>query len=121
MAKKRAKVDPGLFGSAASDLFASTEPNPKKEKERRRNRERIPKRATYDITEPLKTAVAQRATRLGIPASQFAMFLLCDALRRYDAGETDPSPYLEESTSPKFRNNLAYGDWYDFEGDNSID
>jgi hypothetical protein len=74
-------------------------------------------RAAYDITPELKAAVAEQATALGIPASQFAMFLLCDALTRYDAGEIDPTPYLTPSTSPKFRNNLAFGDWYCIEGD----
>lgn len=110
-AKKRAKVDIN-FGDQV-DLFARTEPDTKQEREQQRNRDRLTQRATYDLTPELKEAVVQRATRLGIPASQLAMFLLCDGLRRYDSGEIDPQPYLEESTSPKFRNNLLFDTWYD--------
>ncbi|MCI0649938.1 MAG: hypothetical protein L0346_34350 [Chloroflexi bacterium] len=115
MAKKRAKVSLD-FGESV-DLFAKTGPDERQEREKQRQRERLTRRATYDITPELKTAVERRATRLGIPASQLAMFFLCDALERYDAGEIDPEPYLEESTSPKFRNNLAFGEWYGLKGD----
>ena len=118
MAKKRAKVSDQAaeLGGAKvnSDLFAATS-RPQSKVDRPN---RIMRRATYDMTPELKTAVIQRAKRWGISASQLAMFLLCDGLRRYDAGEIDPKPYLEESDSPKFRNNLAMGDWYTFEGDN---
>lgn len=116
MAKKRAKVSDqlGEFGGVNQNLFAATSPAAKSAD----RPDRIMKRATYDMTPELKTAVAKRATRLGISASGLAMFLLCDALRRYDAGEIDPTPYLEESDSPKFRNTLPLGDWYQFEGDN---
>jgi hypothetical protein len=116
MAKKRAKVDPSLFGG--TDLFTKTEPDEKQERERQRQRRRLTRRATYDITPELKDAVSTRATRLGIPASQLAMFLLADSLQRYDAGAVDPKPFLVESNSPRFRNNLAFGDWYWLMGDN---
>ena len=115
MARKRAKVDPALFGE--TDVFASTEPDERQEQERRRQRRRLVRRATYDITPELKKAIARRATRLGIPASQLAMFFLVDALGRYDAGAIDPHPFLVESDSPRFRNNLALGDWYHLKGD----
>jgi hypothetical protein len=111
MAKKRAKVN--LDFGDKTNLFAKTDPS--KPKDQRRGR--IMQRATYDLTPELKAAVSQRAYRLGIPASQLAMFLLCDALQRLDAGDIDPTPYLLESQSPKFRNNLGLGDWYHL-GDN---
>lgn len=112
MAKKRAKVSQDLFQDT-SDLFKKTEQEEQREKEKRRQKERLVKRATYDMTAELKEAVVSRATQLGIPASQLAMFLLCDALRRFDAGDITPLPYLEESTSPKFRNNLIIDEeWY---------
>lgn len=116
MVKKRAKVSDqaGELGAVNPDLFAATSPPGEKKPDRP---DRILKRATYDLTPELKTAVAKRATRLGIPASQLAMFLLCDALQRYDAGDIDPTPYIEESDSPKFRNVLSIGDWYHLEGD----
>lgn len=73
---------------------------------RKTPKERLQKRATYDISAELKEAIAQRATRLGIPASQLAHFLLLHAWQDLEAGEIDPEPYLEPSTSPAFRNNL---------------
>ena len=115
MAKKRAKVN--IDYSQSADLFVRTAPDANKERERRRQRDRLVKRATYDITPELKEAVARRATDLGLPASQFAMFLLCDALRRYDAGEIDPTPFLGHSDSPRFRKNLLFGEWYHLKGD----
>lgn len=119
MAKNRSKVSERKeeIAPAARDLFAATEPDRKKEQERQRQRNRQAKRAVYDLTEGLKTAVTRRSVRLGIPASQLAQFLLSDSLRRFDAGEIDPSPYLTPSESPRFRNNLEIDDdWY-YEGE----
>lgn len=73
---------------------------------RRTPKERLQKRATYDISAELKQDIANRATRLGIPASQLAHFLLLHAWHDLEAGRIDPEPYLEPSTSPAFRNNL---------------
>lgn len=103
MAKKRAKVD--------QDLFASTETGKKAPTPPARDEEELV-RTTYYLTLELKDAVMRRATDLGIPASQLALFLLSDALKRFDAGETDATPYLTRSESPKFRHNLETGDWY---------
>ncbi len=111
MAKKRVKLsDSGEIEKRT--LFEKTEPDPKREKERQRERQRDLKRGAYDMTPELKNAVAKRATRLGIPASQFAMYLLSDGLRRFDNGDIDPTPYLSESDSPRFRNNLDFDSWY---------
>jgi hypothetical protein len=106
MAKKRAKVD--------RDLFESTEVT----KDKQEAKEEELTRATYYIPPEQKEAVTRRATDLGIPASQLAIFLLSDALQRFDASEIDPSAHLTRSDSPKFRNNLAFGDWY-YAGDDS--
>lgn len=102
MVKKRAKVDQDLF--AGTETEKKTSPAPAQEEELTR--------ATYYLTSELKDAVMRRATDLGIPASQLAMFLLSDGLKRFDAGETDATPYLTRSESPKFRHNLETGDWY---------
>ena len=105
MAKKRAKISP-------TNLFDKTEYGQTKPalKDKRINRTKT--RATYDLTVELKTAVSDRATKLGIPASQLAAFLLCDALQRFDAGDIDPTPYLTQSDSPRFRSTLEIDDWY---------
>lgn len=105
--------------SSMDQLLAQKKPetNPKEaQKQPQKRPDRVLSRASYDMTPDLKTAVSKRSKRLGIPASQFAMFLLSDALRRYDANEIDPTPYLIESDSPKFRNTLDIAGWY-FEGD----
>ena len=119
MAKKRAKVSDQAaeLGGAKvnSDLFAPTVLAPEARKTKRPDR--VLYRASYDMTEDLKTAVATRAIRLGVPASQLAMFLLSDALRRFDAGDIDAQPFLVSSTSPKFRNNLEIDPAWYFEGE----
>lgn len=103
------KETPDILGN----LMGQSRPRPEQgegEEERAAKRktpkERLQKRATYDISAELKEAIAQRATRLGIPASQLAHFLLMHAWRQLEAGELDPEPFLEPSTSPAFRNNL---------------
>lgn len=73
---------------------------------RKTSKSRLAGRATYDLSPELKEAIAERATRLGIPASQLAHFLLLHAWRQLEDGELDPEPFLEPSTSPAFRNNL---------------
>jgi hypothetical protein len=120
MVKKRAKVSEAVaeMGGLNPDLFASTGADSGEKAApaapvKPGGSGRVLYRASYDMTAELKTAVAQRATRLGIPASQLAMFLLSDALRRLDSGDIDPAPFLVESESPKFRFNLALdADWY---------
>jgi hypothetical protein len=109
MAKKRAKLDVDFSEqAAAAGLFDKTEPaRPAAKSEKRKHG-----RAVYDLPPHIKTAVSKRATRLGIPASQLAAFLLNDGLQRLDAGDIDPSPYIVESESPRFRHNLDFNDWY---------
>lgn len=122
MAKKRAKVSDQAaeLGGVNPDLFAATSPPPDEERKTKRP-DRVLYRAAYDMTEDLKTAVVVRATRLGVPASQLAMFLLSDALRRFDAADIDPRPFLSPSTSPKFRNNLEIDPAWYFEGNSGND
>ena len=112
MAKKRAKVSDQAEELASNqDLFAKTDTKQQATK----RPDRVLSRASYDMTPEIKTAVAKRATMLGLPASQFAMFLLSDALRRFDAGEIDPRPFLINSPSPKFRHNLEMSNQWFFE------
>lgn len=103
MAKKRK-------GSVEEGLFSRTEPGAEQpELEKRPEKAqaaRLARRATYDLSAELKEAIAARATRLGIPASQLAHFLLLDAWQRLERGEIDPGPFLVESDSPAFRNRL---------------
>ena len=96
-------------GDALADLLgqrAQSQEEPKPEPKRRTSRDRLAGRATYDLSPELKEAIAQRATRLGIPASQLAHFLLLHAWRLLEQGQIDPEPFLVPSTSPAFRNNL---------------
>jgi hypothetical protein len=118
MVKKRAKVSDSAteMGSVNPDLFAATSLPPEPVERKPDRVDRVLYRASYDMTEDLKRAVATRATRLGIPASQLAMFLLSDALRRFDTGEIDPLPFVVDSTSPKFRYNLEIDPAWYFEG-----
>lgn len=107
MAKKRAQINEQFRGA---NILAKTTTEAKAESGR--NKQRLESRATYDMTPELKDRIARKATELGIPASQLAMFMLSDALARLESGEIDPTPFLTRSESPKFRNNLAFGDWY---------
>jgi hypothetical protein len=113
------KETPDLMGNEEEDALADLlgqkarrreerEPGERKpdEPKRKTSKERLQKRATYDISAELKEAIAEHATRLGIPASQLAHFLLLHAWQHLQAGEIDPEPFLEPSTSPAFRNNL---------------
>ena len=113
MAKKRAQISGQEFHKA--NILAKTTTETKAE--RGRNKQRLDGRATYDMTPELKDRIARKATELGIPASQLAMFMLCDGLARLENEEIDPTPFLTRSESPKFRNNLAFGDWYWLSGD----
>lgn len=102
MVKKRSKVDPDLFASTEVEREPSSTTAPEEELAR----------ATYYLRPDLKDAITRRATDLGLPASQLAMFLLSEGLRRLDAGDVDPSPHLTRSDSPRFRHNLEIADWY---------
>ena len=113
MAKKRAQISGREFHGA--NILAKTTTETKAE--RGRDRDRLESRATYDMTQELKDRIARKATDLGIPASQLAMFMLCDGLARLENGEIDPAPFLTRSESPKFRNNLTLGEWYWLNGD----
>lgn len=70
---------------------------------RKTKKERLAGRATYDLSPELKEAIADRATQLGLPASQLAHFLLLNAWHAMERGELDPEPYLQPSSSPAFR------------------
>ena len=110
MVKKRGKIadtDLNLFAKTEQLPTAKSQVPPKSSAE-----SRTQKRAMYDMTAELKEAVQQRANELGISASQLAMFLLCDSLGRYDRGEINPRLYLGPPTSPKYRHQLQFGDWY---------
>lgn len=111
MAKKRVGISNAVKPQSTTSLFKSTAP-PAEERPKQDHKERTKQRAAYDMTPELKTAVQQRANELGISASQLAMFLLSDALERFDGGEIDPRPYLGAATSPKYRHSLEFGDWY---------
>lgn len=100
------KETPDILGGLMGEQRRDPEPKPEERPKKRTPKERLQKRATYDISAELKQAIADRATRLGIPASQLAHFLLLHAWDDLEAGRIDPEPYLEPSTSPAFRNNL---------------
>lgn len=111
MAKKRSQINEQEFPKS-NILSRTTETEPQQSRDRGRKQKRLAGRATYDLTPALKKRVVELATDLGIPASQLALFMLCDALRRLEQGDIDPKPYLTKSSSPKFRNELALDEWY---------
>lgn len=102
------KKTPNILGNLLGQTRRPDQGESGEEQESKRKtpKERLQKRATYDISAELKQAIADRATQLGIPASQLAHLLLLHAWHQLEVGEIDPEPYLEPSTSPAFRNNL---------------
>lgn len=79
-----------------------------------RNTNKTPKsrlvgRVTYDIGQDLKNAIHQESIDLGVPASQLAKYLLLYAWDFY-VKEEIPSPELQRSDSPKFRNTIDFGE-----------
>ena len=100
MAKKRR-------GDIDSGLFSPTEPEPEEQEPAQQEEARAELiRATYYISQRLKDEIHRRAVALGISDSQLAWYMLLDAVKRYDAGEIDPEPYLIPSTSPAYRHNI---------------
>jgi hypothetical protein len=82
------------------------------ERPRRPSKNRTPKsrlvgRATYDIGQELKEVILEESIDLGIPASQLAKYLLLYAWEFYVKGEI-PTPPLQRSDSPKFRNTIDF-------------
>lgn len=63
-------------------------------------------RVRYDLPPEVKTAVDERALKTGVAASQMVAFLLAHALHQFDDGKLDPTPYLTDTRSPKFRHYL---------------
>ncbi len=68
---------------------------------------RLVGRATYDIGQELKEALHRESVDLGVPASQFAKYLLLYAWDFY-LNEDIPAPTLLRSDSPKFRNTIDF-------------
>lgn len=111
------KETPDILGDIMGDVMGSKKRQPGLPKKpaaqpTKTPAERLARRATYDISAGLKKAIAARATRLGVPASQLAHFLLLDAWQRLERGEIDPEPFLVESDSPAYRNRLAVEEAY---------
>lgn len=113
MSKRKSlpKTIPSSMDDMLSPPEAGGQERPSKwtnETERKRGRKRAKHQARYDLPPGMKEKISQEATKLGVPASQLAALLLACALVDYDNGEIDPQPYLIESTSPKYRNNLEF-------------
>lgn len=63
-------------------------------------------RVRYDMPPELRGAIQKAAYRYGVPASQLAQWFLKRGLADLENGVIDPTPYLQESESPRFLNNL---------------
>lgn len=125
MVKKRSKIEEDLFADTTreeeqepmSDLEQQAPEAQRDSKARGPKRktppERLRKRASYDLSVELKESIAQRATELGISASQLAHFLLLNAWKRLEKGELDPTPYLTPSDSPAYRHKLEVDSLYE--------
>ncbi len=87
----------------------STHPAPSRahSAKNRTPKKRLVGRATYDIGQDLKEALRQESIDLGVPASQFAKYLLLYAWEDYSNGGI-PAPALLRSNSPKFRNTIDF-------------
>lgn len=80
-----------------------------KEKPKEEPRVDLRGRATYQIGIELKESIKEESVRLGVPASQFAKYLLLFAWDDYLNGRIPP-PTLLESDSPAYMNNIDFDD-----------
>ena len=85
-------------------------PGSQKSPKKQKIADRLAGRAAYDLTPELKQRIKQTATRLQIPASQLARFLLIDGMERLENRLIDPSPHLVESDSPRYRYNIDFSE-----------
>lgn len=73
----------------------------------RTTKSRLVGRATYDIGKDLKEALHDESVDLGVPASQFAKYLLLYAWDFYLKGEI-PAPVTSRSDSPRFAKTIDF-------------
>jgi hypothetical protein len=91
---------------------ALTRPPAKKRGQARSTKNRTTKsrlvgRATYDIGKDLKEALHDESVDLGVPASQFAKYLLLYAWDFYLKGDI-PAPATSRSDSPRFAKTIDF-------------
>ncbi|GJM40421.1 MAG: hypothetical protein DHS20C20_07030 [Ardenticatenaceae bacterium] len=111
---KREEKRPELPFESAAPTSLPTPARPSRQdaptrgkKKRSTSKERLARRVTYEIGKELKEAIHQEATRIGVPDSQLAKYLLLYAWNYYLDGEI-PDPMLVESKSAKYRNNIEF-------------
>ena len=73
----------------------------------RTTKSRLVGRATYDIGKDLKEALHDESVDLGVPASQFAKYLLLYAWDFYLKGDI-PAPATIRSDSPRFAKTIDF-------------
>ena len=73
----------------------------------RTTKSRLVGRATYDIGKDLKEALHDESVDLGVPASQFAKYLLLYAWDFYLKGDI-PAPATRRSDSPRFAKTIDF-------------
>jgi hypothetical protein len=81
--------------------------HPRRKPKNRTPASRLEGRATYDIGKEMKDIILQESIDLGVPASQLAKYLLLYAWDFYVNGDI-PTPTLNRSDSPKFRNTIDF-------------
>jgi hypothetical protein len=82
----------------------------KRVKEQTLMKERLPRRATYDLPPGMKDQIVEVAEHHGTTASQVAAFLLARGLKQLRAGSINLDQYKEASSSIRWEYNLRIED-----------
>ena len=69
---------------------------------RKRARDAARSKATYDLPAELIARIDKVAAEYDVPKNQVAAFFLDHALRQYETGRVDLTPYLRPSRVPRF-------------------
>jgi hypothetical protein len=92
----------GRSAQAEVDARREREMSLSKSKREKRKKDKARNRVWYDLPGEIIDRIAEIAAEHQIPKSQLAAFLLDRAIREYDAGEIDLTPYLRPSRIPRF-------------------
>jgi hypothetical protein len=117
MGKRRPtpQMDELLLGQTRPEKGAAQErplgkEEQKKQKEKAQMKQRLPRRATYDLPPGMKERIVEIANEHGTTASQVAAFLLHRGIKQVEAGLIDLDQYKEPSISIRWEYNLRIDD-----------
>ncbi len=116
--RRRPAIDPAIADLLASDRRTpppeekkpEPPPSPQSRKQQRQE-ERRARRATFDLPPVVRQRLAELSVDYGVPQSQLVALLLLRGFEAMEAGEIDPAPLRERSTSPRFAYNLDLTPW----------